>query len=83
MLKNETDVDIGEVQQKIYERLVPSGWGEVLKLFLLGSEMTTILTTLLKEAKEGKRFTPKVSQIFAAFEKCPYEKMSVVMMGQD
>ena len=77
------EVNIKDVQQKLYERLKPSGWGDKLKVFLLSDEFNTILTTLLRESQAGEKFTPVIKQIFRAFEECPYEELKVVMIGQD
>lgn len=76
-------VNLPEIRQKLYERLKPSGWANKLKTFLLSDDFDKILKQLLKEAKEGRRFTPLVRQIFRAFEECPYDKLQVVIMGQD
>ena len=82
-MSNLESVNIQEVQAKLYERLKPSGWGDKLKGFLLSDDFNRILSTLLIEAKDGKRFTPVVKQLFRAFEECPYDKLKVVMIGQD
>ncbi len=79
----EKPVDIQDVKNKLYERLKPSGWGDKLKTFLLSDDMDKILNELLKEAREGKRFTPVLKQVFRAFEECPYKDLKVVMLLQD
>lgn len=76
-------VDLDQVKLKIYEKLKPSGWGDKLKTFIMSDDFSTILKYLLKDAREGKRFTPQLKQVFRAFEECPYDKLKVVMMGQD
>jgi hypothetical protein len=50
-------VNIQEVQDKLYERLQESGWSSKLKTFMISDDMTKILSTLLKEAMDNKRFT--------------------------
>lgn len=82
-MSNVESVNLEEVQQKLYERLKPSGWGDKLKGFLLSDDFHKILSTLLKEAQDNKRFTPLIKQVFRAFEECPYDKLKVVMVGQD
>jgi uracil-DNA glycosylase len=77
------EIDIKAVQQKLYEKLKPSGWGEKLKLFILSHEFTVILETLMDESKNGTKFTPVIKYLFRAFEECPYDKLKVVMVGQD
>lgn len=76
-------VDLKEVQQKLYERLKPSGWGDKLKTFVLGEEFHKILTVLLAESNSGKKFTPVMKDLFRAFEECPYTETRIVMLGQD
>ena len=43
-------VDLSELQQKLYERLKPSGWGSVLKSFLMSNDMTKVLERLHEES---------------------------------
>jgi len=76
-------VNIQDVQKKLYQRLEPSGWSDPLKGFILSGDFTTILTTLLEEAKEGKRFTPVLKQVFRCFEECPYESLSVLLSSSE
>ena len=76
-------VNIEEVKIKLYERLKPSGWGDKLKSFILSSDFDKILNHLLADAKQGKRFTPVLKQIFRAFEECPLDKLKIVILGQD
>lgn len=83
MSKLLTTVDLGEIKQKLYERLKPSGWGDKLKTFIISQDFDKILKQLLQEAKEGQRFTPVLKQVFRAFEECPYKDLKVVIIGQD
>lgn len=83
MSKLLTTVNLEETKQKLYERLRPSGWGDKLKTFIMSQDFDNILHRLLKEAKDGQRFTPVLKQVFRAFEECPYKDLKVVMLGQD
>ena len=76
-------VNIDDVKMKLYESLKPSGWGDKLKSFILSSDFDKVLNQLLAGAKEGKRFTPVLKQVFRAFEECPLDKLKVVIVGQD
>jgi uracil-DNA glycosylase len=76
-------VDLDDIKLKLYEKLKPSGWGDKLKTFIMSEDFDIILRQLLKEAKQGNRFTPVVKQLFRAFEECPYKDLKVVMLGQD
>jgi len=80
MLQN---VNLQEVKEKLYVKLKESGWSEYIKTFVLSSEMDTILETLLSDAMDNKRFTPKVKDLFKAFEMCPFDDVNVVIIGQD
>jgi len=76
-------VNLQEIKEKLYIKLKDSGWSEYLKTFVLSSEMDRILEILLAEAMDNKRFTPKIKNLFTAFEVCPFDKVNVVIIGQD
>lgn len=76
-------VNIQEVREKLYKSLENTGWDKALKTFLIGDEMIQILDKLLKDAKDGKRFTPKIAEIFTAFKSCHFDDVRVVIIGQD
>ena len=76
-------IDFEVLQEQLYDKLKPSGWSGVLKSFLLSSDMTKILERLYQESVDGKKFTPKVKQIFRFLEECPYERLKAVMLLQD
>ena len=72
-----------EIQKKLYENLTKHGWGSKLKMFLLSEEFTSILRYLYDESQEGRKFTPVLKDIFNAFYECPYDKLKIVIVGQD
>ena len=76
-------LDIEEIKDKIHAKLVPSGWGRVLRSFIYSKDFENIILTLIKQTKDGKRFTPPLKNWFRAFEECPYEDLKVVIVGQD
>lgn len=78
-----TSIDLEDVKIKLYNKLKPSGWADVLKTFLLSSDFDKILKELLKQSQNGKRFTPTIKDLFRAFEECPYDKTRVILLGQD
>jgi len=82
-MKTLNNVDLKEVQMKLYERLKPSGWGQQLKGFLLSDDFYSLLNKLLDQANDQKRFTPTMKQVFRAFEECPYDKLKVIIVTQD
>ena len=78
-----TETEINEIKQKMFAKLEPSGWGRVLKSFIFSSEFDDILTKLYTLSQADKRFTPPLKQVFRAFEECPYDKLQIVIIGQD
>jgi uracil DNA glycosylase len=76
-------MDLEEIKQKMFTKLEPNGWDKVLKSFIFSSEFDDILTQLYTLSQDGKRFTPPLKQVFRAFEECPYNKLGVVIIGQD
>lgn len=76
-------INTKEIQEKLYERLKPSGWAAVLKGFLLSKDFIKILDALVDDSQNSKHFTPKVKQLFRAFEECPYNDLKVIILGQD
>jgi uracil-DNA glycosylase len=76
-------IDIEDIKQKLFKKLEPSGWNKILKSFIFSDDFDNILKQLILLSKDGKRFTPKLSQLFKAFEECPYNKLKIVIIGQD
>ena len=76
-------MDIEQIKQKMFDKLEPSGWGKVFKSFIFSSEFEKILNKLWELSNENSRFTPTLKQVFRAFEECPYDKLKVVIIGQD
>jgi len=76
-------VNIEEIKLKLYERIKPSGWADKLKTFILSEDFDKIIQFLEKEVLDDKHFTPKVKYLLNAFEQCPYNKLKVVIIGQD
>tara|TARA_R110002126_G_scaffold79669_8_gene197696 strand:- start:708 stop:1409 length:702 start_codon:yes stop_codon:yes gene_type:complete len=78
-----SEINLKHVQQKLYEKLDAAGWGKILRSFVLSSEFYNILDRLAIESNAGNNFTPIIKNIFKAFEECPYDKLSVIVIGQD
>ena len=76
-------MELEEIKQKLFNKLEPSGWGRVFKSFIFSGDFDNILMKLHKLSQEGKRFSPTLKQLFRAFEECPYDKLQVVIVGQD
>lgn len=76
-------IDLQQIQKELIERLDECGWLEVIGPYLQSEKFSKILKYLLNEVQEGRRFTPKIKQLFRAFQECPYNDVKVVMIGQD
>ena len=76
-------LDLEEIKQKLFEKLEPSGWGQVLKSFIFSGDFDNIITELAKLSSEDQRFTPGLKDAFRAFIECPYKDLKVVFIGQD
>jgi uracil-DNA glycosylase len=76
-------VNIEELQEKLYKRLLVSGWGDKLKGFLLSNDFVKILEVLVDDVYQGKHFVPTLKLVFRALEECHYKDTRVIMLGQD
>ena len=76
-------INTKELQEKLCERLKPSGWFNHLKGFILSDDFKKILDRLVDESQDSKHFTPKIKQLFRAFEECPYKDLKAIIVGQD
>lgn len=76
-------LDIEEIKDKIYAKLESSGWARVLRGFIYSKDFENIITGLVRQTRDGKRFTPTMKNWFRAFEECPYNELKVVIVGQD
>jgi uracil-DNA glycosylase len=76
-------INITDLSQKLQDRLVPSGWYNILRPYFLRGGLDKALELLVKEKQLGYSFTPGVKHLFTAFENCPYSELKVVIVGQD
>ena len=76
-------INIDDIKNKLYKKLIPSGWARILKGFIYSTEFENIIKELAKQTGEGKRFTPILKNMFRAFEECPYDKLKIIVVGQD
>lgn len=76
-------VNLEEIKTKLLLRMKSSGWDIILKSFIESSDFDNIIKQLVQLTRDGKRFTPTLKQIFRAFEECPYNKLKIVIVGQD
>lgn len=66
----------------ITDKLDPS-WSTLLEEELQKTYMQELLSFLDEETKQGKKIYPPREDIFNAFRLTPYEKVKVVILGQD
>jgi uracil-DNA glycosylase len=78
-----TSINLQEVKSKLVSKLEGTGWDKMLRTYFLGEDLDKILKILLRESQDSKRFTPQVKYIFAALEKCHFDDVRVVIIGQD
>lgn len=62
---------------------IEAGWKEVLKKEFTQPYFQQIVLHLKTEKSQGKTIYPPGSQIFQAFDSTPFEKVKVVILGQD
>jgi uracil-DNA glycosylase len=62
---------------------IEPGWKEVLKTEFSKPYFQQIVTFLRTEKAAGKQIYPPGSLIFNAFNKTPFDKVKVVLLGQD
>ena len=70
-------------QEKLNYKLKQCGWHDPLKEFTESESFYQIVEFLFQESVAGREFTPTLKDIFRAFEECPYDKLKVVVVGQD
>ena len=76
-------IDSEKIQKQLIERLDESGWLDVIGPFLQSNKFKKIIDFLIFEVENKRRFTPKVKQLFRAFEECPLKDLKAVIIGQD
>ena len=62
---------------------IEPGWKEVLKPEFSKTYFQQVVTHLKMERMAGKVIYPPGSMIFHAFDKTPFDKVKVVILGQD
>ena len=74
-------IDKKAITDKLSESVLESGWDFISDY--IQDDFLKILEQLVVNVQDGKRFTPKVKDIFNAFTYCPKDDLKVVMIGQD
>lgn len=76
-------VNIEEIKSKLIEKLRGTGWDDKLKGFIFSSDFSILIKALEDKVNDGKNFTPKLKDVFSALIDCPYDKVKLVIIGQD
>lgn len=63
--------------------LIEQSWKAELEKEFNSPYFTQLKEFLVEEKKSGKRLYPKGSKIFSAFDHTPFDKVKVVLLGQD
>tara|TARA_R110002167_G_scaffold186586_3_gene387686 strand:+ start:149 stop:862 length:714 start_codon:yes stop_codon:yes gene_type:complete len=80
---NKIDINIADIQEKMSLKLIDAGWGSVFSSMINSEGFHKLLYKLKTEAENDRRFTPKLKDLFRAFEECPYDKLKVIFISQD
>lgn len=80
---NKIDINIADMQEKMLIKLIDAGWGDVFSPMIKSEGFHKLIYKLKTEAEDNRRFTPKIKNLFRAFEECPYDKLKVIFIGQD
>jgi uracil-DNA glycosylase len=59
------------------------GWWQKMSPFFINGGFDNIAQTLNTQKNQGFEVTPKFDDVFRAFKECPYNKLKVVILGQD
>ena len=77
------EININTLRDNLNDKLEQSGWSRMLSPYVNGLSFDHIMNTLIENVEQGKRFTPRFKDVFNGFYECPYDKMKVVIVGQD
>lgn len=80
IVKKETEISSEEIASKIYRSLEKSGWGPILRLFLMDTAFLEIIDTLKLHTKEGRVWLPGIKNMYRFLRECIYSKLKCVIM---
>lgn len=80
---NKIEINIKDLRKKFCKKLNSSGWLKILGPIIDSDEFEIAIYKLKNEVENDRRFTPKIKDLFRAFEECPHNKLKVIMIGQD
>ncbi len=73
-------MEIKEIREKLFNKLIGTGWDDELRFFIKSSEFDDIILQLSLEVDTSFRFTPVLNDIFKPFELCPLDKVKIVFI---
>lgn len=73
--------NVKEVVDQLQNKLRNSGWQELLKTFMVSEDFSTTIQQLELLVQDNKRFTPRLKQVFRAFEECPTSMLKVIIVN--
>ena len=80
---NNINIDINNIRKKFKDNLNNSGWNELMDPIIDSEDFSNTIYKLKSYVNNNQRFTPKLSEVFNAFASCPYDKLKVIIVGQD
>ena len=80
---NKIDINITNIIQKFQEKLHNTGWEPIFDSFFESILFQDVIYKLKDEVEQGRRFTPKLKDVFNSFIHCPDDKLKVIFIGQD
>lgn len=68
---------------ELFKDQFEEGWGLKLRPFIESGECDKIYAKLKADKEEGRFICPHYSDTWKAFKVCPWNKLKVVIIGQD
>lgn len=69
-----------EIQQVLFDKLVGTGWDEILRFYIKSADFLEILEKLEYEVQEKRRFTPGIKDLLRPFELCHLDRLKVIFL---
>lgn len=79
----EVKEDIGEIRDKLFNKLIGTGWEAYLRLMVRSQDFDEILKKLKKEVENDFRFSPPLNDIFKPFTLCHAKDLKVVFLVKE
>jgi uracil-DNA glycosylase len=82
-MQDQKTIIIPDKLRGLKDKLVGSGWEHIMNPYIDSEDFYKTINRLIKFVQNGQRFTPKMKDWFRAFQECPYDKLKVIVIGQD